>query len=234
MLVVRARRPPRQRRSSSPTRSAPTFRPAREEEFAERIGPAGYIGPVGADVPILLDDAVAPGAVRHRRQPRRTRTCAASSPAATSRSSAPTCARVEAGDTVDGHPIRIEPAIEVGNIFKLGTRYSEPLGATYLDESGNEQLIWMGSYGIGPARIAAAAVEQFADEQGISWPRSLAPVRRPPRRPRQAGHARSARWPSGSTTSCARPAWTSSTTTATLGPGREVRRRRAARRARCG
>ena len=43
---------------------------------------------------------------------------------------------VEAGDTVDGHPIRIEPAIEVGNIFKLGTRFSEPLGATYLDEAG--------------------------------------------------------------------------------------------------
>ena len=82
---------------------------------------------------------------------------------------------VEAGDTVDGHPIRIEPAIEVGNIFKLGTRYSEPFSATYLDESGREQLIWMGSYGIGPARIAAAAVEQFADEQGIAWPRAIAP-----------------------------------------------------------
>jgi prolyl-tRNA synthetase len=82
---------------------------------------------------------------------------------------------VEAGDTVDGQPIHIEPAIEVGNIFKLGTRYSEPLGATYLDEDGKEQLIWMGSYGIGPARIAAAAVEQHADEHGISWPKSIAP-----------------------------------------------------------
>jgi prolyl-tRNA synthetase len=82
---------------------------------------------------------------------------------------------VEAGDTVDGHEIRIEPAIEIGNIFKLGTRFSEPLGATYLDESGAAQHIWMGSYGIGPARIAAAAVEQYADEHGISWPRSLAP-----------------------------------------------------------
>jgi prolyl-tRNA synthetase len=71
--------------------------------------------------------------------------------------------------------IRIEPAIEVGNIFKLGTRYSEPLDARYLDEQGTEQLIWMGSYGIGPARIVAAAIEQFADEQGISWPRALAP-----------------------------------------------------------
>jgi prolyl-tRNA synthetase len=72
-------------------------------------------------------------------------------------------------------PLTIEPAIEIGNIFKLGTRYSEPLGASFLDEAGSEQLIWMGSYGIGPARIVAAAVEQFADERGISWPRALAP-----------------------------------------------------------
>jgi prolyl-tRNA synthetase len=79
------------------------------------------------------------------------------------------------GDTVNGHPIRIEPAIEVGNIFKLGTRYSEPFGATYLDENGKEQLIVMGSYGIGPARITAAAIEQYADEKGISWPRAIAP-----------------------------------------------------------
>jgi prolyl-tRNA synthetase len=82
---------------------------------------------------------------------------------------------VEPGDTVNGHAIRIEPAIEVGNIFKLGTRYSEPLGATYLDESGREQLIVMGSYGIGPARITAAAIEQNADDHGISWPRAIAP-----------------------------------------------------------
>ena len=75
----------------------------------------------------------------------------------------------------DGEPLTLEPAIEIGNIFKLGTRYSEPLGARYLDENGAELPIWMASYGIGPARIVAAAVEQFADEHGISWPRSLAP-----------------------------------------------------------
>ncbi len=74
-----------------------------------------------------------------------------------------------------GDLLSIEPAIEVGNIFMLGTRYSEPLGARYLDERGDEQLVWMGSYGIGPARIVAAAVEQFSDEHGISWPRALAP-----------------------------------------------------------
>jgi prolyl-tRNA synthetase len=83
---------------------------------------------------------------------------------------------VVAGDRApNGGTIRIEPAIEVGNIFKLGTRYSVPLGANYLDENGKEQPIVMGSYGIGPARIMAAAVEQFADEAGISWPRSLTP-----------------------------------------------------------
>ncbi len=74
-----------------------------------------------------------------------------------------------------GVELTIEPAIEIGNIFKLGTRYSEPLGARYLDEHGEEHPIWMASYGIGPARIVAAAVEQFADEHGISWPRALAP-----------------------------------------------------------
>ncbi|MFZ1153887.1 MAG: aminoacyl--tRNA ligase-related protein [Solirubrobacteraceae bacterium] len=83
----------------------------------------------------------------------------------------------KAGDThmLGEQQLSVEPAIEIGNIFKLGTRYSEPLGATYLDEHGAELPIWMGSYGIGPARIVAAAVEQFADEHGISWPRALAP-----------------------------------------------------------
>jgi prolyl-tRNA synthetase len=66
-------------------------------------------------------------------------------------------------------------AIEVGHIFKLGTRYSVPLGATYLDESGKERPILMGSYGIGPGRVMAAAIEQHHDENGIIWPRSLAP-----------------------------------------------------------
>jgi prolyl-tRNA synthetase len=74
-----------------------------------------------------------------------------------------------------GEALTVVPAIEIGNIFKLGTRYSEPLGATYLDEKGDALPIWMGSYGIGPARIVAAAVEQFADDHGISWPKALAP-----------------------------------------------------------
>jgi prolyl-tRNA synthetase len=72
-------------------------------------------------------------------------------------------------------PLRIERVIEVGNIFKLGTQYSRPLGAMYLDEHGQQQPIVMGSYGIGPARIAAAAVEQRHDADGIVWPWAIAP-----------------------------------------------------------
>ena len=83
--------------------------------------------------------------------------------------------KVGDGYVRDGEPLTLEPAIEIGNIFKLGTRYSEPLGARYLDETGAELPIWMASYGIGPARIVAAAVEQFADDHGISWPKALAP-----------------------------------------------------------
>jgi prolyl-tRNA synthetase len=153
------------------------FRPARDEELAP-IGPAGFLGPVGADVPIILDEAVAAIVDTGSFISGSNKTDIHLRGVVPGRDFAFEPAdirRVEAGDTVNGHAIEIEPAIEVGNIFKLGTRYSEPLGATYLDESGKANPIWMGSYGIGPARIAAAAVEQFADERGISWPRAIAP-----------------------------------------------------------
>jgi prolyl-tRNA synthetase len=74
-----------------------------------------------------------------------------------------------------GGALRFQTAIEVGHIFKLGTRYSRALGATFLDEAGQEQVTVMGSYGIGPGRVMAAAIEQHHDEQGIVWPRSIAP-----------------------------------------------------------
>jgi prolyl-tRNA synthetase len=74
-----------------------------------------------------------------------------------------------------GGALQFETAIEVGHIFKLGTRYSEPLGATFLDEDGREKALVMGSYGIGPARAMAATVEQSHDENGIVWPQALAP-----------------------------------------------------------
>jgi prolyl-tRNA synthetase len=74
-----------------------------------------------------------------------------------------------------GGKLKAEKCIEIGNIFKLGTKYSVPLKANYLDEGGNEKPIVMGSYGIGPARIAAAAVEQSNDKDGIIWPETIAP-----------------------------------------------------------
>ena len=66
-------------------------------------------------------------------------------------------------------------AVEVGNIFKLGTRFSEPLGLTYKDEDGSEKPVVMGSYGIGLGRLMATVVEVLSDDKGIVWPESIAP-----------------------------------------------------------
>jgi prolyl-tRNA synthetase len=155
---------------------APT-RPAREDELDELFAaPGGFIGPVGAKAEVVADQAL---------EGLRGLVAGANEPDAhlrgvePGRDFAPVWAdvrRVEPGDRApDGGAVTIEPAIEVGNIFKLGTRYSEPLGARFLDEEGREHPIWMGSYGIGPARVVAAAVEQHADEHGICWPRAVAP-----------------------------------------------------------
>jgi len=74
-----------------------------------------------------------------------------------------------------GGALTFRTAIEVGHIFKLGTFYSVPFDATYLDEQSIEHPIQMGSYGIGPGRVLAAIVEQGHDDRGIVWPRSVAP-----------------------------------------------------------
>lgn len=74
-----------------------------------------------------------------------------------------------------GNPMITRRAIEVGNIFKLGTRYTEAMGATYLDQNGKSHPVVMGSYGIGVGRNAATAVEQYHDDRGIIWPISIAP-----------------------------------------------------------
>jgi prolyl-tRNA synthetase len=144
---------------------------------AEEIGPnVGFIGPVGAQTAIIADEALRgmQGMVAGANEV--DKHLIGVEPGRDFDPEWGDVRSVEEGDTdPDGNVIWIEPAIEVGNIFKLGTRYSEPLGATYLDEDGTEKHIWMGSYGIGPARILAAAVEQFADEAGISWPKAIAP-----------------------------------------------------------
>jgi prolyl-tRNA synthetase len=152
-------------------------RPATPAEILGAFGAdPGSVGPIGFDGEIVADDALREGqyvvganrngfhlrGVEHGRdfqarladirQPNEGDTC-------------PTC----------GGRLHFQTAIEVGHVFKLGTHYSEPLGATFLDESGEEKPIVMGSYGIGPGRIVAAAVEQHHDEHGIAWPRALAP-----------------------------------------------------------
>jgi prolyl-tRNA synthetase len=152
-------------------------RPAEPEEVRDTFGAeGGFIGPVRAQVEVLADEALRgmSGLVAGGNEP--DVHLVGVEPGRDFTATWVDVRRVEPGDTCpNGAAIRIEPAIEVGNIFKLGLRYSEPLGARYLDEEGREQPIWMGSYGIGPARIVAAAIEQFHDEQGIAWPRSVAP-----------------------------------------------------------
>jgi len=74
-----------------------------------------------------------------------------------------------------GGKMRMARGIEVGHVFKLGTLYSEKMGATYLDRDGTKKPILMGSYGIGLGRLLAAAIEQHHDEQGIIWPATIAP-----------------------------------------------------------
>lgn len=74
-----------------------------------------------------------------------------------------------------GAPVKMTHGIEVGQVFKLGTKYSEALGATFLDENGKEKPLIMGCYGIGVSRTMAAAIEQFHDDNGIIWPVAIAP-----------------------------------------------------------
>jgi prolyl-tRNA synthetase len=152
------------------------FRAATEEEIRAAFGAEpGFIGPVGTDVEVIVDACLeegvyVTGANRDEAHLRGVE------PGRDFEARIADIRTVEEGDRCPGGgTIRIEPAIEVANIFKLGRRYSEPLGATFLDEEGKEQPVVMGSYGIGPARCAAAAVEQGADERGISWPKAVAP-----------------------------------------------------------
>jgi prolyl-tRNA synthetase len=84
---------------------------------------------------------------------------------------------LKAGDKCPkcGAPIEHTRGIEVGQVFKLGTKYSEAMGAVYKDEQQKEHPIWMGCYGVGVSRTMAAVVEQHHDEHGIIWPVSVAP-----------------------------------------------------------
>jgi prolyl-tRNA synthetase len=152
-------------------------RPATEEEIREAFGAdPGSIGPVAVSVDVVADEALregqfVAGANRtgfHLRGVQAGRDFEARFA---------NIREVREGDACPncGGALRLQTAIEVGHIFKLETYYSEPLGATFLDEDGKEKTLVMGSYGVGVARTTAAIVEQHHDEHGIQWPRSVAP-----------------------------------------------------------
>ena len=152
-------------------------RPAQPDEIRETFGAdGGSIGPVGTKVEIVADETLREGQF-----------------VAGANRTGWHLRGVEAGRDYDarfadiretregdkcpkcGGALRLQSAIEVGHIFKLETRYSEPLDATFLDEDGQEKPLIMGSYGIGPARTMAAVIEQHHDEHGIKWPATVSP-----------------------------------------------------------
>jgi prolyl-tRNA synthetase len=152
-------------------------RPATEEEIRDTFGAdPGSIGPVGVAVDVVADETLRKGQFvaganesgRHLRG------------VEAGRDYEPSFADIRLtreGDRCPkcGGALRLQTAIEVGHIFKLGTDYSIPLSATFIDEDGTEKPLIMGSYGIGPARTMAAIVEQHHDENGIQWPASVTP-----------------------------------------------------------
>jgi prolyl-tRNA synthetase len=152
-------------------------RPAQRDEVERILGvEAGFIGPMGHNVRIIADPALMEGSFisgankkdYHKRGIRAGVHFEAECHDIHKARSGEQC-------TNCGSAVRTEQAIEIGNIFKLGTKYSTALKAMFLDENGIEKPIIMGSYGIGPARIAAAAIEQNHDKNGIIWPESIAP-----------------------------------------------------------
>jgi prolyl-tRNA synthetase len=154
-----------------------SFTPATEDEIRAAFGAGGgSLGPVGVDVEVIADEALREGQYVaganedgwHLRGVQ------------AGRDYEPTFADIrqaKAGDACPncGGTLEVQTAIEVGHIFKLETFHSKAFNATYLDEDGNEKLLVMGSYGIGLARTMAAIVEQSHDDDGIVWPKTVAP-----------------------------------------------------------
>jgi prolyl-tRNA synthetase len=158
---------------------AATLAPADPETILKATGaPMGFLGPVGIKIPMVVDRAIAAmpsvvvggnaldvhlkGVVPGRDFPLNrvfdVRNANIGDPC-------PRC----------GAALEIQSGLEIGHVFKLGTKYSKAMGATYLDEKGAEISIIMGCYGIGINRIMAAAIEAGHDENGIIWPLALAP-----------------------------------------------------------
>jgi prolyl-tRNA synthetase len=155
------------------------LRPATDDEIRAVGAVPGYASPVGLkDVLVVADDLLPKCAnlvsganeagyhllnVNYGRD--YTATIVADICAAGDGSACPNC----------GQPMRLTRGVEVGNIFKLGTRYTDALGCTYLDENGQSKAVVMGSYGIGVGRLLACIAEEHHDERGLLWPKSVAP-----------------------------------------------------------
>jgi prolyl-tRNA synthetase len=153
------------------------YRPATEEEVKGTYGAGGgSLGPVGVEIEVVADETLREGqyVAGANRDGWHLRGVQAG------RDYNPRFADIRQTNAGDACPqcggnLVEQTAIELGHIFKLGTFYSVPFGATFLDEDGEERPLVMGSYGIGPARTMAAIVEQHHDEQGIAWQASVAP-----------------------------------------------------------
>ncbi|MGB2144616.1 MAG: proline--tRNA ligase [Porticoccaceae bacterium] len=152
---------------------------ASEQQVLDQLNcPVGSLGPVDLDIPLIVDHSAAAltdfvcGANRdgyHLIGVNWKTDCIIETQA--------DIRNVVAGDpSPDGKGVlEIKRGIEVGHIFQLGTKYSEAMNATVLNENGKEQVMTMGCYGIGVSRIVAAAIEQNHDENGIIWPAAIAP-----------------------------------------------------------
>ena len=154
------------------------FRLATPDEVLDAQGvEAGFVGPVPTQLPVYADEILRRGeyvAGANKKDHHLSGVSLDQVPQARfvdlrQARAGDACPRCDHG-ALDGARV-----IEIGNIFQLGTKYSAPMGATFLDESGEEHDIVMGSYGIGLARIVAAAIEQHHDDNGIVWPAAIAP-----------------------------------------------------------
>lgn len=154
-----------------------TFAP--EAKIQQKLGcKPGSIGPVGLNIPVLVDRSAAVVADF---------ACGANKDGyhftgINWERDLPVGTLADLRNVVVGDPspcgqgtLEIKRGIEVGHIFQLGTKYSEAMRATVLDENGKEQVMTMGCYGIGVSRVVAAAIEQNYDDNGIIWPEAIAP-----------------------------------------------------------
>jgi prolyl-tRNA synthetase len=153
------------------------YRPATDDEIRAAFGAGGgSLGPVGVALEVIADEALRTGQFVAGANRDGWHLLGVEA----GRDYEPRFADIREAREGDrcpdcGGELRFQTAIEVGHIFKFSDRYSKPLGATFLDEDGREKPLIGGSYGVGPARVMAAAVEQHHDENGIVWPRSIAP-----------------------------------------------------------